>query len=50
LASVPTFQVTTPAERVPPPVAETNEVPAGSGSLMTTPVAAVGPALVTDRV
>src|SRR3989442_10023873 len=35
----PTFQVTTPADSVPPPVADTKVVLAGSVSLMTTPVA-----------
>ena len=32
----PRFQVTVPADSVPPPDAETNEVPAGSGSAKTT--------------
>src|SRR5436309_628224 len=41
--TLPTFQVTTPAARVPPPVAETNAVLAGSVSLMTTPVALLVP-------
>src|SRR6266508_495824 len=37
--TAPTFQVTTPPDGVPPPVADTNIVFAGSGSWMTTPVA-----------
>src|SRR6266581_4675967 len=32
--TVPTFQVTTPPDRLPPAVAETNVVLAGSGSLI----------------
>ena len=38
-ASAPTFQVTTPAASVPPPVADTNEVFPGTVSVITTPVA-----------
>src|SRR5438093_5854227 len=37
--SDPMFQVTTPAASVPPPVAETNVVFAGTVSVMTTPLA-----------
>ena len=43
----PTDQVTTPAESTPPPVADTNVVPAGIGSVTVTPVASEGPALPT---
>ncbi len=32
----PTFQVTVPAEKVPPPVADTKVVPGGSGSVIVT--------------
>jgi hypothetical protein len=32
---LPRFQVTMPAEKVPPPVAETKVVPVGSASVMT---------------
>src|SRR6185503_4103359 len=42
-ATPPTFQVTTPAASVPPPVADTNEVFAGTVSLITTPVAPAFP-------
>src|SRR4029077_16451236 len=38
-ARAPRFQVTTPAASVPPPVADTNVVFAGTVSLITTPVA-----------
>src|SRR5882672_6063077 len=38
-ASAPTFQVTTPAASVPPPVADTKVVFTGIGSVITTPVA-----------
>src|SRR6185503_10016917 len=37
-ARLPMFQVTTPAASVPPPVADTNDVFAGTVSLITTPV------------
>src|SRR2546426_10885696 len=37
--TAPMFQVTTPAARVPPAVAETNVVLAGRGARTTTPVA-----------
>src|SRR5882672_12867059 len=37
-ARLPMFQVTTPAASVPPPVADTNAVLAGTVSLITTPV------------
>ena len=36
---VPRFQVTTPAARVPPPVAETKLVPGGRGKVSTAPIA-----------
>src|SRR5262245_50601188 len=39
----PTFQVTTPAASVPPPVADTNEVLTGTVSVITTPVASMFP-------
>ena len=42
-ASAPMFQVTTPAASVPPPVALTNVVFAGSVSLITTPDASSFP-------
>src|SRR5213593_1224046 len=41
--TAPMFQVTTPAASVPPAVAETKTVFAGSGSLRTTPVALLVP-------
>src|SRR5213594_3399273 len=41
--TLPTFQVTTPAASVPPAVAETKVVLAGSASLITTPVALLVP-------
>src|SRR5437879_4701940 len=41
--TLPGFQVTTPAASVPPAVADTNVVVAGSGSLSTTPVALLVP-------
>ena len=44
-ASAPMVQVTTPADSVPPPVAETKVVPDGTVSLMTTPAAAAPPVL-----
>ena len=44
-ASPPTFQVTTPPARVPPPVADTKVVLAGTGSVITTPVSALEPLL-----
>ena len=50
LAIVPRFHVTVPAESVPPPVAETNEVPAGIGSETTTDPADDGPSFVTPMV
>ncbi len=43
IGSVPMFQVTTPPESVPPRVAETNVVFAGTVSVMTTPVASAVP-------
>src|SRR6185295_4805473 len=42
-ATLPMFQVTTPAAKVPPPVALTNEVFAGMVSVITTPVAFMFP-------
>jgi hypothetical protein len=41
----PMFQVTTPDEKVPPPVAETKVVPAGSVSVTTTSVRLDAPRL-----
>ena len=41
---VPMFQVTTPPDSVPPPVAETKAVPDGTVSVMTTPL--IGAAVV----
>src|SRR6267142_1491855 len=41
--TAPMFQVTTPADSVPPPVADTKDVLAGSGSRRTTPVALLVP-------
>ena len=41
--TLPTFQFTTPPEGVPPAVADTNVVLAGSVSLITTPVALLVP-------
>src|ERR1700687_2338701 len=49
-ARVPRFQLTTPAFREPPPVAETKLVPSGSGSERVTPLTAPGPALAYERV
>src|SRR3989442_9341141 len=49
-ATAPTFQVTTPAASVPPAVADTNEVFAGIVSVITTPLAAAGPAFEYDSV
>jgi hypothetical protein len=43
--TVPMFQVTTPATLVPPAVADTKVVPAGTGSRITTPFAAAAPVL-----
>src|SRR3989442_5455216 len=45
-ARVPRFQVTTPPDSVPPAVADTNDVLAGSVSRTTTPVASAVPLLV----
>ena len=45
--SVPTFQVTTLALVAQLPLALTNVAPAGTASVTTTPVAALGPKLVT---
>src|SRR5947208_1631066 len=44
------FHPTTPAVRVPPPVAETKLVPAGIASDRLTPVATAGPLFVTVSV
>src|SRR5438093_353956 len=44
-ARPPIVQVTVPPDSAPPASAETKEVPAGTGSVMVTPVAAEGPAL-----
>src|SRR5262245_2964284 len=44
-ASAPTFQVTTPADSVPPPVADTNVVFAGTVFVTTTVVAPALPVL-----
>src|SRR5438874_1792736 len=41
--TAPMFQLTTPPESVPPPVADTKLVPEGSGSARTTPVALLVP-------
>src|SRR2546428_423365 len=49
-ATAPTFQVTTPPARVPPAVADTNEVFAGTVSAITTPVAAAVPVFEYDNV
>src|SRR5438105_428038 len=49
-AMVPSDQVTVPAENVPPPVAETNELPVGVGSVIVTACASDGPPFATDRV
>ena len=48
--SDPMFQVTTPAASVPPPVAETNVVFAGTVSVMTTPLALALPVFEYDSV
>src|SRR5881397_2183006 len=42
-ATAPMFQVTTPADSVPPPVADTKLVLAGRASARTTPVALLVP-------
>src|SRR3989442_448324 len=47
-ARAPMFQMTTPAARVPPAVAEKNDVFAGIVSVTTTPVAAAVPVLEYD--
>ncbi len=49
-ATVPTFQVTTPPDSVPPPVALTKEVFAGRVSETTAPVASAVPLLVQASV
>src|SRR2546430_57888 len=50
LVTVVWFHPTTPAERVPPPVAETKLVPAGIAWDRLTPVASAGPLFVTVSV
>src|SRR5437763_1197513 len=50
LVIVVRFHPTTPAVRVPPPVAETKLVPAGMASDRLTPVASDGPLFVTVSV
>ena len=49
-ASAPTFQVTTPAARVPPAVADTKLVLAGTVSVITTPLAFAVPVFEYDSV
>ena|SRR2546427_62246 len=49
-ATAPVFQVTTPAARAPPAVAETNVVFAGTVSVITTPVAPAVPVFEYDSV
>src|ERR1041384_1173204 len=49
-ARAPMFQVTTPAASVPPPVADTNDVFAGTVSAITTPVALAFPVFEYDSV
>src|SRR5882762_6124473 len=49
-ARAPRFQVTTPAASVPPPVADTNAVFAGTVSAITTPVALALPVFAYDSV
>ena len=49
-AMSPRFQVTVPADRVPPPEAEMNDVPAGKGSETTAATAVAGPLFVTPMV
>src|SRR5437667_194852 len=49
-ATAPLFQVTTPAARVPPPVADTKVVFAGTVSVITTPVAPAVPVFEYDSV
>ena len=49
-ATAPMFQVTTPAARAPPAVAETNVVFAGTVSVITTPVAPAVPVFEYDSV
>src|SRR5438093_716276 len=48
--TLPTFQVTTPAARVPPAVADTKLVFAGTVSVITTPLAFAVPLLEYDSV
>src|SRR5436309_2836442 len=50
LASAPMLHVTVPPDSVPPPSADTNEVPAGTASLIATPEASLGPPFVTVMV
>src|SRR6267378_2440253 len=49
-ARAPMFQVTTPPASVPPPVADTNVVFAGTVSAITTPVALAFPLFEYERV
>src|SRR2546428_7927100 len=49
-AALPIFQVTVPPDSLPPPSADTNEIPAGTGSVNVTPVAPDGPLIVTTIV
>src|SRR5438445_10656062 len=48
--TAPMFQVTTPPDGAPPAVADTNAVFAGTGSLITTPVAFAVPVFWYERV
>src|SRR5256712_292793 len=48
--TAPMFQVTTPAARVPPPVADTKVVFPGTVSVITTPVAPAVPVFEYDSV
>src|SRR2546425_9001349 len=48
--SAPMFQVTTPAARAPPPVADTKLLFAGTVSVITTPVAPAVPVFEYDSV
>src|SRR5437667_331347 len=49
-ATPPTFQFTSPPLSLPPPVADTNEVFAGTVSAITTPVGAAVPVFEYDSV
>src|SRR5262249_61822611 len=50
LARLPIVQVTVPELLTQPVLADTNVTPVGSGSVTATPVAGLGPAVLTDRV